>query len=271
MCVWIEVTSVLRKMKSQSRDSMASRKPHLLRVLGELGDFYLELKWDFHSWSWCLAHFFLDNNTLYLLLQINHVVITDFDRIFTTATVFVYRDLAKPLISALLKLPSPSLNKRSIFSPAFIKNASIGRVQDLQMGNEFTSGHDLGWLQRQDLGTGRYLIHFRLNRREVRRSAHHYGQQGQSLPEGQARGENLIRRCFKNIRSIRACFHSNAILQHAGKTVAHIILVEIWKNQPCKSLILTSVPNLSCLKTSEAMSAWVTCSAYKFLYSEEWN
>uniref|UniRef100_A0A914XRY3 Ankyrin repeat domain-containing protein 13C n=1 Tax=Plectus sambesii TaxID=2011161 RepID=A0A914XRY3_9BILA len=46
----IITSSVLRKLKSQSRDSMASRKPHLLRMLSELGDFYLELKWDFHSW-----------------------------------------------------------------------------------------------------------------------------------------------------------------------------------------------------------------------------
>ncbi|VDM45284.1 unnamed protein product [Toxocara canis] len=44
------ITTMLRKLKAQSRESMTSRKPHLLRMLAELGDFYLELRWDFHSW-----------------------------------------------------------------------------------------------------------------------------------------------------------------------------------------------------------------------------
>uniref|UniRef100_A0A1I7XT45 ANK_REP_REGION domain-containing protein n=1 Tax=Heterorhabditis bacteriophora TaxID=37862 RepID=A0A1I7XT45_HETBA len=43
------ITEMLRKMKSQSRYGM-SRKPHLVKMLEDLGDFYLELKWDFQSW-----------------------------------------------------------------------------------------------------------------------------------------------------------------------------------------------------------------------------
>ncbi|VDD90155.1 unnamed protein product [Enterobius vermicularis] len=44
------ITSMLRKLKAQSKQDMLKRKPHLLKVLSEFGDFYLELKWDFHSW-----------------------------------------------------------------------------------------------------------------------------------------------------------------------------------------------------------------------------
>lgn len=44
------ITTMLRKLKAQSRESMTSRKPHLLKMLSDFGDFYLELKWDFHSW-----------------------------------------------------------------------------------------------------------------------------------------------------------------------------------------------------------------------------
>ncbi|GMT13736.1 hypothetical protein PFISCL1PPCAC_5033, partial [Pristionchus fissidentatus] len=44
------ITEMLRKLKFQSREQLSRRKPHLLQVLRSLGDFYLELKWDFHSW-----------------------------------------------------------------------------------------------------------------------------------------------------------------------------------------------------------------------------
>uniref|UniRef100_A0A1I7Z3Z2 ANK_REP_REGION domain-containing protein n=1 Tax=Steinernema glaseri TaxID=37863 RepID=A0A1I7Z3Z2_9BILA len=44
------ITTMLRKLKAQSRESMVSKKPHLIEMLSNLGDFYLELKWDFHSW-----------------------------------------------------------------------------------------------------------------------------------------------------------------------------------------------------------------------------
>ena len=45
------VTSLLRKLKQQSREALESRRPALIQALKELGDFYLELKWDFHSWG----------------------------------------------------------------------------------------------------------------------------------------------------------------------------------------------------------------------------
>ncbi|XP_028832315.1 ankyrin repeat domain-containing protein 13C-A-like isoform X2 [Denticeps clupeoides] len=45
-----KVTALLRKLKQQSRESVEDKRPRLLRALRELGDFYLELHWDFQSW-----------------------------------------------------------------------------------------------------------------------------------------------------------------------------------------------------------------------------
>ena len=45
------ILNLLRKLKLQSRDAIQGKKPHLVTMLQELDDFYMELKWDFHSWS----------------------------------------------------------------------------------------------------------------------------------------------------------------------------------------------------------------------------
>ncbi|KAG8132535.1 putative ankyrin repeat protein [Naja naja] len=42
--------TLLRKLKQQSRESVEEKRPRLLKALKELGDFYLELHWDFQSW-----------------------------------------------------------------------------------------------------------------------------------------------------------------------------------------------------------------------------
>ncbi|OQR76185.1 ankyrin repeat containing protein-like [Tropilaelaps mercedesae] len=44
------IGSLLRKLKQQSRDTMQGRGPDLLNMLSAIGDFYMELKWDFQSW-----------------------------------------------------------------------------------------------------------------------------------------------------------------------------------------------------------------------------
>lgn len=44
------ISSLVRKFKQQSRDQMEKRRPHLVQALKQIGDFYMELKWDFHSW-----------------------------------------------------------------------------------------------------------------------------------------------------------------------------------------------------------------------------
>uniref|UniRef100_A0A3Q3KKM8 Ankyrin repeat domain-containing protein n=1 Tax=Monopterus albus TaxID=43700 RepID=A0A3Q3KKM8_MONAL len=44
------ITAILRKLKQQSRENVEDKRPKLLKALRELGDFYLELHWDFQSW-----------------------------------------------------------------------------------------------------------------------------------------------------------------------------------------------------------------------------
>uniref|UniRef100_A0A182UK95 Ankyrin repeat domain-containing protein n=1 Tax=Anopheles melas TaxID=34690 RepID=A0A182UK95_9DIPT len=44
------VSSLLRKLKQQAREQMEQRRPNLVKALKQMGDFYMELKWDFHSW-----------------------------------------------------------------------------------------------------------------------------------------------------------------------------------------------------------------------------
>ncbi|CAI5442663.1 unnamed protein product [Caenorhabditis angaria] len=44
------ITEMLRKMKSQAREKMSLGKPHLMKMFEDLGDFYMEFKWDFQSW-----------------------------------------------------------------------------------------------------------------------------------------------------------------------------------------------------------------------------
>ncbi|XP_072297766.1 ankyrin repeat domain-containing protein 13C-like [Eucyclogobius newberryi] len=44
------ITAILRKLKQQSRETVEDKRPKLLKALRELGDFYLELHWDFQSW-----------------------------------------------------------------------------------------------------------------------------------------------------------------------------------------------------------------------------
>lgn len=47
----VTVVTLLRKLKQQSREMLEKRRPDLMKALTELGDFYLELHWDFHSWG----------------------------------------------------------------------------------------------------------------------------------------------------------------------------------------------------------------------------
>ncbi|XP_055680461.1 ankyrin repeat domain-containing protein 13C [Lutzomyia longipalpis] len=41
---------LLWKLKRQARDQMEQRRPNLVKALQQMGDFYMELKWDFQSW-----------------------------------------------------------------------------------------------------------------------------------------------------------------------------------------------------------------------------
>lgn len=48
---FILVCSLLKKLKEQAKEQMLERKPNLVKALKEMGDFYMELKWDFQSWG----------------------------------------------------------------------------------------------------------------------------------------------------------------------------------------------------------------------------
>lgn len=52
------VSSLVRKLKQQAREQMEERRPNLVAALHQMGDFYMELKWDFQSWGEFLTHFF---------------------------------------------------------------------------------------------------------------------------------------------------------------------------------------------------------------------
>ncbi|XP_015179885.1 PREDICTED: ankyrin repeat domain-containing protein 13C isoform X2 [Polistes dominula] len=44
------ISSLVRKLKQQAREQMEERRPSLIAALHKMGDFYMELKWDFQSW-----------------------------------------------------------------------------------------------------------------------------------------------------------------------------------------------------------------------------
>lgn len=44
------ISSLVRKFRQQCRDQMEERRPLLVSALKKIGDFYLELRWDFQSW-----------------------------------------------------------------------------------------------------------------------------------------------------------------------------------------------------------------------------
>ena len=55
LSVWFyfacQVASVLQKMKQQTQELFERRRPVLISALRDFGDFYMELKWEFHSWG----------------------------------------------------------------------------------------------------------------------------------------------------------------------------------------------------------------------------
>ncbi|KAF0300336.1 Ankyrin repeat domain-containing protein 13C [Amphibalanus amphitrite] len=56
------VSSLLRKLKTQSREQMDRRRPALVAALHQIPDFYMEIKWDFQTWV-PLLHRILPSDT----------------------------------------------------------------------------------------------------------------------------------------------------------------------------------------------------------------
>lgn len=44
------IAMILKALKRQSRDSIETRRPELIRALELMGNFTMEVKWDFQSW-----------------------------------------------------------------------------------------------------------------------------------------------------------------------------------------------------------------------------
>ena len=44
------ISLLLRKLKQQAKEKLKSRKPEMVESLRKLGDFVVDLKWDFTSW-----------------------------------------------------------------------------------------------------------------------------------------------------------------------------------------------------------------------------
>ena len=44
------IACLLRKLQHQSKEQLKQRKPEMIKSLKNLGDFVVDLKWDFTSW-----------------------------------------------------------------------------------------------------------------------------------------------------------------------------------------------------------------------------
>ncbi|XP_065841392.1 ankyrin repeat domain-containing protein 13C-like [Oscarella lobularis] len=44
------ISSLVQKMRFQTREAVEKRRPHVSKILKQIPDFYLEVKWDFQSW-----------------------------------------------------------------------------------------------------------------------------------------------------------------------------------------------------------------------------
>lgn len=51
LSVFHSVVQLLRKLKQQGKEQLEERRPKLIQALRQMGDFYLQLKWDFQSWG----------------------------------------------------------------------------------------------------------------------------------------------------------------------------------------------------------------------------
>lgn len=75
------VCTLLKKLKQQSREMLDERRPALIQALEDIGDFYLELKWDFQSWGkntvvkWIGLQYRLNVPTADVSLTIIHCII----------------------------------------------------------------------------------------------------------------------------------------------------------------------------------------------------
>ncbi len=46
----LTIANLLRKLKLQSKEQLKERKPGMIKALKQLGDYVVDLRWDFTSW-----------------------------------------------------------------------------------------------------------------------------------------------------------------------------------------------------------------------------
>jgi hypothetical protein len=57
-------------LKQQVREQMEERRPNLVEAFRRMGDFYMELKWDFQSWGKFAKHITDIRHTILEILKI---------------------------------------------------------------------------------------------------------------------------------------------------------------------------------------------------------
>ena len=123
---------LLRKLKLQSRESLDERRPALIQALEDIGDFYLELKWDFHSWG--RTALCLSDLTVLAFLSCLSIIFKDNFMFFTQKYVF-------SLTSNTILAPCLEKNQMFVFydfSAFSITNPAIRFMQNLQKGIKYT-------------------------------------------------------------------------------------------------------------------------------------
>lgn len=53
------VCALLKKLKQQAKEQIEERRPNLVKALKQMGDFYMELMWDFQSWGSAYLVYFI--------------------------------------------------------------------------------------------------------------------------------------------------------------------------------------------------------------------
>lgn len=73
-------------MKHQAREQIEDRRPNLVSALKQVGDFYMQIKWDFQSWGKTLLIF---TQLIFLLsILIKDKYINDNYNIINTSNVY---------------------------------------------------------------------------------------------------------------------------------------------------------------------------------------
>ncbi|XP_055021101.1 ankyrin repeat domain-containing protein 13C-A [Boleophthalmus pectinirostris] len=139
------ITALLRKLKQQSRESVEDKRPKLLTALKELGDFYLELHWDFQSWVPLLSRILPSDACKIYKQGINirqvtatnvplgilywEIVASNYHKSFYSSILWQPHIVFSFIFAFLLPLSSPSLVNQSVKSAQALCNGSYLKIE----------------------------------------------------------------------------------------------------------------------------------------------